>query len=117
LKKARDVYDELKQEWACTFDLSGSIGRRYARADETGIYASVTIDFESLEDHQRDSLFPASSPFFPVLACASHFLSLVSPKWYPDKDQMLLKTATYNFMKSWPVLCVCEAVCGATMSR
>ena len=50
LKKARNVYDELKKEWACTFDLSGSIGRRYARADETGIYASVTIDFESLED-------------------------------------------------------------------
>ena len=50
LKKARDVYDELKKEWVCTFDLSGSIGRRYARADETGIYASVTIDFESLED-------------------------------------------------------------------
>ena len=50
VKKARDVYDELKQEWACTFDLSGSIGRRYARADETGIYACVTIDHESLED-------------------------------------------------------------------
>ena len=50
VKKARDVYDKLKTEWACTFDLSGSIGRRYARADETGIYASVTIDFESLED-------------------------------------------------------------------
>ncbi|MBI2658344.1 glycine--tRNA ligase [Candidatus Woesearchaeota archaeon] len=50
VKKARGVYDELKQRWACTFDLSGSIGRRYARADETGIYATVTIDFESLED-------------------------------------------------------------------
>lgn len=50
VKKARSVYDELKMEWACTFDVSGSIGRRYARADETGIYASVTIDFESLED-------------------------------------------------------------------
>ena len=50
VKKARDVYDELKQEWTCTFDISGSIGRRYARADETGIYACVTIDHESLED-------------------------------------------------------------------
>ena len=50
VKKARGVYDELKQLWPCAFDLSGSIGRRYARADETGIYASVTIDFESLED-------------------------------------------------------------------
>ena len=51
VKKARDVYDELKQEWTCTFDLSGSIGRRYARADEIGIYACVTIDHESLEDN------------------------------------------------------------------
>lgn len=50
VKKARNVYDELKLNWACTFDLSGSIGRRYARADETGIYATVTIDFESLDD-------------------------------------------------------------------
>ena len=50
VKKARDVYDELKKEWTCTFDTSGSIGRRYARADENGIYACVTIDHESLED-------------------------------------------------------------------
>ena len=50
VNKARVVYDELKKEWPCTFDLSGSIGRRYSRADETGIYATVTIDFESLED-------------------------------------------------------------------
>jgi len=50
VKKARDVYDELKREWPCVFDLSGSIGRRYARADETGIYATITVDFESLED-------------------------------------------------------------------
>ena len=26
------------------------IGRRYARADETGVYATVTVDFDSLED-------------------------------------------------------------------
>jgi len=52
VKKARDVYEELKKEWPCAFDLSGSIGRRYARADETGVYASVTVDFESLEDEE-----------------------------------------------------------------
>ncbi len=50
VKKARDVYDSIRKEWACIFDLSGSIGRRYARADETGIYATVTADFESLDD-------------------------------------------------------------------
>ncbi|MBI2654022.1 glycine--tRNA ligase [Candidatus Woesearchaeota archaeon] len=51
VKKARDVYNELVKEWTCTFDLSGSIGRRYARADEIGVYACVTIDFDSLEDN------------------------------------------------------------------
>jgi len=50
VEKAREIYKELKKEWTTTFDLSGSIGRRYARADETGVYACVTIDFESLED-------------------------------------------------------------------
>ena len=47
---AKKIHNELKQEWTCAFDTSGSIGRRYARADEIGIYACVTIDFESLED-------------------------------------------------------------------
>jgi len=47
---AKKIYDDLKQEWTATFDTSGSIGRRYARADETGVYACITIDFESLED-------------------------------------------------------------------
>lgn len=47
---AKKVHNELKQEWTCQFDLSGSIGRRYARSDETGVYACVTVDFESLED-------------------------------------------------------------------
>ncbi len=48
--KAKELYCQLIKEWTCTFDVSGSIGRRYARADETGVYACVTIDFESLED-------------------------------------------------------------------
>ncbi len=47
---AKKIHDEVKQEWTCTFDASGSIGRRYARADESGVYACITIDFESLED-------------------------------------------------------------------
>jgi len=50
VEKAREIYNELKKEWTCTFDVSGSIGRRYARADETGIYACITIDHESLEE-------------------------------------------------------------------
>jgi len=33
-----------------TDDVSGSVGRRYARADEIGVPFCITIDFESLED-------------------------------------------------------------------
>src|SRR3989344_1206819 len=48
-EEARKVYDSLKKEFACTFDRSGSIGRRYARADEIGIPYCVTIDFDTLK--------------------------------------------------------------------
>ena len=34
----------------CQFDTSGSVGRRYARADEIGIPYCVTFDFDSLKD-------------------------------------------------------------------
>ena len=42
------------------YDEAGSIGRRYARADEIGIFYSMTIDHQTLEDgtitlRQRDS--------------------------------------------------------------
>jgi glycyl-tRNA synthetase len=32
------------------YDGSGSIGRRYARADEIGIPLCITVDHQSLED-------------------------------------------------------------------
>ncbi len=34
------------------YDASGTIGRRYARADEIGIPLAITIDFETLEDNK-----------------------------------------------------------------
>ena len=42
------------------YDESGSIGRRYARADEVGIFFSMTVDHQTLEDgtvtlRERDS--------------------------------------------------------------
>ncbi len=49
-KKAREVYTILKRSYACYTDLSGSVGRRYARADEVGVPFCITIDFETLED-------------------------------------------------------------------
>ena len=34
------------------YDETGSIGKRYRRQDEIGTPLCVTVDFESLEDHQ-----------------------------------------------------------------
>jgi glycyl-tRNA synthetase len=48
--EAKKIYNELKKYFNCVFDKSGSIGRRYARADETGIPYCVTIDFDTLKD-------------------------------------------------------------------
>lgn len=48
--EARKVFDDLRKCYTCQYDRSGSIGRRYARADEIGIPLCITVDFESLED-------------------------------------------------------------------
>ncbi len=50
VKKAREVFNELKAEFKCTYDDSGSIGRRYARNDEMGTVIGCTIDFDTLKD-------------------------------------------------------------------
>ncbi|MEK6916682.1 MAG: glycine--tRNA ligase [Nanoarchaeota archaeon] len=51
-KETRAVYDMIKDEFVCIFDKGGSIGRRYARADEQGIPYCVTFDFDSLENKE-----------------------------------------------------------------
>lgn len=49
-KKAEEIYKFLKNDFDIFYDESGSIGRRYARADEIGIPLCVTIDHQTLED-------------------------------------------------------------------
>jgi glycyl-tRNA synthetase len=49
--KAREVYMLLKNDFNAFYDESDSIGRRYRRADEIGIPACVTVDFQTLEDN------------------------------------------------------------------
>jgi len=48
--KAKEIFVVLKKEFNCIYDKGGSVGRRYARADEIGIPYCVTIDFDSLKD-------------------------------------------------------------------
>lgn len=50
--KAKEIYEKLRHPFTCTHDESGSVGRRYARADEQGVPFCITVDFESLEDNK-----------------------------------------------------------------
>lgn len=49
--KAREVYQDLAKDFACEYDETQSIGKRYRRQDEIGTPYCVTVDFESLEDN------------------------------------------------------------------
>jgi len=50
VKKTKEIYEDLKEDFVCRYDESGSVGRRYARADEIGVPYCVTFDFDSLKD-------------------------------------------------------------------
>jgi glycyl-tRNA synthetase len=60
-EKARVVFEKLRKEGLyLLFDKSGSIGRRYARADEIGVPYCVTVDYDTMKDdtvtvRERDS--------------------------------------------------------------
>ena len=50
--KAKSIYKQLLSEgFTVIYDESGSIGRRYARGDEIGVPAAITIDYKTLEDN------------------------------------------------------------------
>ena len=60
-EKSEEIYKALSKEFSCTYDESGSIGKRYRRQDEIGTPYCVTVDFETLEDgtvtvRERDSM-------------------------------------------------------------
>jgi glycyl-tRNA synthetase len=47
---AMEVFKDLQNEFDVFYDESGSIGRRYARADEAGVPFCITIDYDTLKD-------------------------------------------------------------------
>ncbi len=60
-EQARAVYQQIQKDFACDFDVTQSIGKRYRRQDEIGTPICVTFDFDSLEDNavtlrDRDSM-------------------------------------------------------------
>ncbi len=50
VKKAQDIFNELKFKYMSEFDSSDNIGKRYRRQDEIGTPYCLTIDFQTLED-------------------------------------------------------------------
>ncbi len=47
--KAKEVYADLARKFSVDYDETGSIGKRYRRADEAGTPYSITVDFDTLE--------------------------------------------------------------------
>ena len=69
---ARRVHDLLRPHFAAQYDDAQSIGRRYRRQDEIGTPYCVTVDFDTLEDHQvtvrdRDTMYQARIPIARVV--------------------------------------------------
>jgi len=49
-EKTGEIYSELKKCFDIFYDESGSIGKRYARADEIGTPWNITVDYQTLKD-------------------------------------------------------------------
>jgi len=51
VKKAKEIFADLSQQFMCEFDDNGNIGKRYRRQDEIGTPYCVTVDFDTLQDN------------------------------------------------------------------
>ena len=49
-EKADEIYAKMAKKFSATYDVTGSIGKRYRRQDEIGTPFCVTIDFDTLEN-------------------------------------------------------------------
>ena len=68
---AQALHEELSREFMCDYDETGSIGKRYRRADEIGTPFCVTYDFDSETDgcvtvRERDSMQQVRIPIGEV---------------------------------------------------
>ncbi len=50
VKKAEEIYHDLKKDFSVAFDDRGNIGKRYYSQDEIGTPFCVTVDFDTLEN-------------------------------------------------------------------
>ncbi len=81
VKKAKEIYQSLKNIRGY-YDETGSIGKRYRRADEIGVLKTITIDFDTLEDdsvtiRDRDSMEQERVKIKDLKECLKKQLSLM----------------------------------------
>ena len=50
-EKAEEIYTELSKHFMCSYDESGSIGKRYRRSDAIGTPFAITIDDETINNN------------------------------------------------------------------
>jgi len=50
--EAEELFTKLSSEFMCDYDEAGTIGKRYARADETGIPFSICVEPENYDQGQ-----------------------------------------------------------------
>jgi glycyl-tRNA synthetase len=57
-ERADKIYQDLRKDFRVQFDESGSIGKRYRRADEVGVPFCITVDTvpETVTIRERDSM-------------------------------------------------------------
>ena len=80
--KAKNILDDLKLEFECTYDEKDSIGKRYRRNDALGTPFCITIDHDTLDDNavtvrERDSM---NQKRIPIDKLQKHITSQVSMK-------------------------------------
>ena len=49
-EEAEKIFEDLQKEFTSRYDISGSIGKRYLREDESGTPYCLTIDYDTLKD-------------------------------------------------------------------
>ena len=83
IEKAKEVFEDLQAVWACEYDASGAIGKRYRRQDELGTPFCITIDFDTLENdsvtlRDRDSMEQVRVPISALKETLSKNLGSLS---------------------------------------
>ena len=79
-KIAREIADSLATEgFDVEYDEAGTIGKRYARADEIGVPISITVDYQTMKDQtvtlrDRDTWLQVRNDWKALPELVGHFL-------------------------------------------